>query len=59
MKICKKCGSSARCETNRDLFESESQIICNHCGRRTTRHYAFWASDAAEEAKKEWELMNP
>lgn len=55
---CKNCGRTVRCLTKRiDAFEAVAQIRCV-CGRKTSEHYAFWASDAGEAAREEWKDIN-
>lgn len=58
MRLCKVCGQVPRCYSDKtSFFESEAQVKCL-CGRKTSKHYAFWTSDAADEAREEWERMN-
>ena len=61
MKRCTDCGGIGRSYTEQSGFIlthcCTCYIKCTNCGKRTSTHTAYWASDARKAAEKEWEQV--
>ena len=54
-KECPLCGGEGiRHSDYTDFFSKRQYIQCVSCGARTSEMDAFYASDAADAAEKEW-----
>ena len=57
---CKYCGGLGTCytESNGILLGFSAYVECDRCDNKTNIHRAFWSSDAADAARREWNSMN-